>query len=106
MALTNESFRDPRKLYKLKVKASFFMPDRQEPAKVGEIVSLPRSLAAELIHSNKAILHEEGPVVPSTSPILRADPPDAAQLEAAMKAYDKSIEPKSTTDAKASKKGD
>lgn len=109
MALTQDSFRDPRKLYKLRVKSSFFITGRLKPTEVGEIISLPRSQAAEVVHSNKAIWHEEGPAGPNPSPILRADPPVASEIEAAMKAYDKSLEAqqKSATDAKASaKKGD
>jgi hypothetical protein len=88
MALTSDSFRDPRKLYKVKVKSPFWITGREKPTEVGEVVALPRSDAAEVIHSNKAEPHVEGDMAPSTSPIKRADPPQM---------------PKSTTDAKASK---
>jgi len=94
MALTSDSFRDPRKLYKVKVKSPFWIAGRDDPTKVGEVVSLPRSDAAEVIHSNKADPHVEGELAPSTSPILRAQPPLMP-------------EPEPTKDAKASKsKGD
>jgi len=89
MALTNESFRDPRKLYRMRVKSPFFITGQKEPTKVGEIISLPRSLAAELLHSNKAIYADDDGTKPANpSPILRADPP---------------LMPEPKTDAKASK---
>lgn len=79
MALTNESFRDPRKLYKLRVKSPFFISGREKPTEVGEVVALPRSLAAEVVHSNKAIWQDEDVAAPTQgaaqSPILRAQPP-------------------------------
>lgn len=75
MTLTQESFRDPRKLYRLKVKSPFFVTGQKEPTKVGEIISLPRSLAAELLHSNKVSYADEQPTTANPSPILRADPP-------------------------------
>jgi len=92
MALTQDSFRDPRRLYRVKVKSPFFITGRKDPTEVGEIIQLPRSEAAEVIHSNKASPVEEGQAAPSSSPILRADPPPT---------------PEPPKDAKASKsKGD
>lgn len=116
MALTNESFRDPRKLFKLRVKSPFFITGEKEPTKVGQIVALPRSLAAEVVHSNKAIWAEEQPATPGVapSPIMRADPPQMPTPDEALAALRATspeaaaavVAPKSTTDAKASRKGD
>jgi hypothetical protein len=77
VTLTNESFRDPRRLYKLRVKSPFYITGRDKPTEVGEIISLPRSQAAEVIHSNKAIYADEDEVAKpaNPSPILRAQPP-------------------------------
>jgi len=53
MALTQESFRDPRRLYQVRAKSGFFLEGRK-PVEPGEIVQVPRSIAAELVHSGKA----------------------------------------------------
>lgn len=85
MTLTNESFRDPRKLYRLRVKSPFFITGQKEPTKVGEVVSLPKSAAAEVVHSNKAIwLEGDAPAATpgmAQSPILRAQPPLTPEQE-------------------------
>lgn len=54
MPITQDSFRDPRKHYALRVISPFFLEGR-EPTKVGEIIHVPRSRASELVHSNKAV---------------------------------------------------
>ena len=78
MALTNESFRDPRKLYRCRVKSPFYVGVGQPIPKVGDIVALPRSTAAEVVHSNKAEWVDDTRDE-TKSPIKRADPPPAPE---------------------------
>jgi len=107
MALTQDSFRDPRRLYRVKVKSPFFVTGRKDPTEVGDIIALPRSEAAEVIHSNKAVSVEEGTAAPSSSPIMRADPPDLNEMTRNINQATAELPPEPPKDAKASKsKGD
>lgn len=74
MALTNESFRDPRKQYTLRAISGFYLADRA--VKPGETVNVPRSIAAELLHGNKAemITDRPAPMAAAATP-----PPEAPQ---------------------------
>jgi len=73
MPVTQDSFRDPRRMYRVRVISPFFITGRKEPTTVGEVVELPRSTAAEIIHSNKGELADNPS--PQNGPILRATPP-------------------------------
>jgi len=81
MALTNDSFRDPRRLYRLKVKSPFFVSGREKPTEVGETISLPRSFAADVVHANKAEWLD-APQTEATTPVRKADPPPPPEPEA------------------------
>jgi hypothetical protein len=53
MALTQASFRDPRKQFAMKVLSGFIIEGR-EPALTGDIVNVSLSVARDLMHSKKA----------------------------------------------------
>lgn len=74
MALTQDSFRDPRRLWAVKVTSGFFMEGRK-PAEAGEILNLPRSRASELVHSGKAVYYTEPPPAPAPVPLPQAAAP-------------------------------
>ena len=74
MPLTNESFRDPRKQYFVKATSGFFLEGR-EPVNVGEVVSVSRSVAAELVHGRKAVR-----VVETPPPAVPAQPDPIATV--------------------------
>jgi len=81
MALTQESFRDPRRQYAVRVLSGFFIEGR-EAATVGEILYLPRSKASELIHSGKAeaVIVDSTTAKPAAAPaaaggVVFAEPP-------------------------------
>lgn len=73
MPVTQESFRDPRKLYAVEVISPFYIEGREVP-KVGDVVQLPRSMAAEVIHSGKARRLE---VIPQAKPATQPFQPPA-----------------------------
>ena len=64
MPLTQESFRDPRKQYFVKATSGFYLEGRS--VGVGDVVSVSRSIAAELVHSGKGTRAEQpaAPAVP------------------------------------------
>jgi len=84
MALTQESFRDPRRQYAVRVLSGFFIEGR-EAATVGEILYLPRSKASELIHSGKAEAVIVDPAKPAAAPA--AAEPVQPKVEAATAAH-------------------
>jgi len=72
--VTTDSFRDPRRLYAVRVLSGFFISGR-EPAKVGEVVNLPRTQAYEAVHSGKAEWVVETAAPPVAPPAVEPAPP-------------------------------
>ena len=83
MALTQDSFRDPRKLWAVKVTSGFFIEGRK-PAETGEILQVPRSRASELVHSGKAVYY-----TPPETPAAAPPPPAVAAAESAAPVHGK-----------------
>jgi hypothetical protein len=61
MALTSDSFRDPRRMYTVKVVSGFFI-SRDKVAKAGDILQFPRSRAHELVSAGQAVFVADVPL--------------------------------------------
>jgi len=79
MPLTQDSFRDPRKLYPVRAKSGFFMEGRKA-VEAGEILQLPRSVASELVHSGKADRLSAAEHAALTAPTPPAAPEPAGKI--------------------------
>jgi acetamidase/formamidase len=91
MALTQSSFRDPRKQFAMKVLSGFIIEGR-EAACPGDIVHVSLSVARDLMHSKKAEPYDpayDAPatkVPPNTVPtpeavvVKRAEPAEATEV--------------------------
>jgi ribosomal protein L16 Arg81 hydroxylase len=77
MALTQESFRDPRRMYTVKVISGFYI-SRDKVANPGDILQFPRSRAHELVSSGQAVHYDPPPAAPA----LAAPAPVAPEAQA------------------------
>lgn len=81
MPLTPDSFRsDPRRRVRVRALGGFYLEGREKPVVEDEVVELPFSMAAGLIHSNKAAAYDGE--VPTGQ---RVPNPDRDRREAAAK---------------------